>query len=133
MIWPDLVDGATAALRPFFGDRPPELAAIDLHEVVFHRDGPGVTLRFDLSAPPGPPPPTWRGGEYNVVQISVELFGLERVSLEGWARDNVGDLRIARREGEAGLDFEFACAGARLRGACAWARIVKVSPYLTKR
>ncbi|MEI7378206.1 Imm50 family immunity protein [Dickeya chrysanthemi] len=67
-----------------FGDERPCLNNVDLHEVLFHRDGPKVVLRFNLDSYPLKPPKKWVLNKYNTVQLQLSCIDVKDVSLSGW-------------------------------------------------
>lgn len=91
--WLDAVDDARA-VRAIYGDDVPSLTAVPVHEIRLHRDGPRVTLRFDLSSYPATPPRKWAG--LNTVQVQLTLVDVLELSVEGWSNDPVADLSLTR-------------------------------------
>ena len=57
--WADFLLNPTP-LRSIFGDISPSLKGVDLHEIVVDRDGPRVSLRFDLKNFIERPPTIWK-------------------------------------------------------------------------
>lgn len=110
--WLPLVDDTTF-LRSLYGDEGPPLTGVEMHELVMHRDGPSVTLRFDLASFATSPPAKWQGA--NVVQVELALFVVTRVSVNGLGTSNVGDLELAPATPTAGAS-EPAAGGAGPRG-----------------
>jgi Immunity protein 50 len=76
--WTDLLEDA-APIRAIFGDAPPSLHGVDLHEVVVSWDGPSVSLRLDTAEFPASPPPKW--AKLNTVQLTLEAFPVETMSM----------------------------------------------------
>jgi hypothetical protein len=76
--WTDLLEDA-APIRAIFGDAPPSLRGVDLHEVVVSWDGPSVSLRLDTAEFPASPPPKW--AKLNTVQLTLEAFSVETMSM----------------------------------------------------
>lgn len=75
--WLELLVDASA-IRAVYQNVCPSIADIDLHELVLHRDGPRVLLRFDLPVFPAQPPKKWLA--FNRVQlrlVAVEVCELE--------------------------------------------------------
>ena len=73
----------------------PNLNGICLHEIIIHRDGPTLKLRFDLPEFPDKPPKKWHP-EYNTAQMTLSLFGVEELNLSGFKTNDIGDLHLAR-------------------------------------
>ena len=93
--WLDLLED-DRGLSAIYGDEVPSLTCVALHEISLHRDGPRVTLRFDLPEYPVHPPEKWLVNEFNVVQVQLMLIGVEDVSLQGLTRDPRVDLTLER-------------------------------------
>jgi hypothetical protein len=69
--WTDLlVDPRT--IRAIFGPTGPSLEGIELHAIELHRDGPTVTLRFDVAEFPADPPKKWLERECNRVWLKLQ-------------------------------------------------------------
>ena len=91
--WTDLVLDA-APLKAIFGPKPPSLESINVHEVVLHRDGPRVLLRFDLHDFPMHPPKKWSAAGFNRVQIRLLALGVQQLQIAGLQSDIQVDLCI---------------------------------------
>jgi hypothetical protein len=76
--WTDLLVEA-AAIRAIFGEAPPSLHGVELHEVVVGWDGPSVSLRFDIAELPASPPPKWT--KFNTVQMTLLAFAVEGITM----------------------------------------------------
>jgi len=76
--WTDLLDDARA-IRAIFGDAPPSLRGVDLHEVVVSWDGPSVSLRLDIAEFPPSPPSKW--AKFNTVHLSLGAVGVEALTM----------------------------------------------------
>lgn len=126
-MWLHSVDGAEG-LRAIFKDVEPSLAAVRLHEVTLHQDGPTVVLRFDLAELPPAPPSKWQKAGLNTVQLKLSLEGVREVTLSGWSKNNVGPLVISDGDPE-GLILEFTGEESKVRVACDIARVDRVSAY----
>jgi hypothetical protein len=127
MTWLDLVDRAEA-IRAVFMEAEPSLDAVRLHEVVFHQDGPTVTLRFDLAEFPAIPPPKWLKAKHNTVQMKLALDVVSEVKLEGWTRNNVGKIEL-RPRWPKGFVVEFGSNSSKLMVICDFVRIDSISAY----
>ena len=110
--WLDVVVDA-APVRSIFTDDIPSLERVDLHEVVLHRDGPRMSIRFDLASLPKVLPTKWRAQGFNCVQITLMLIGVGPLTLSGWgthcvvdlAVEQVGErLRLVSRDGPVMID-----------------------------
>jgi hypothetical protein len=102
------------------------LDRVELHELILHRDGPRLQLRFDLPRFPDHPPSRWQAGA-NTVQVTLDLWIIEDFLLEGWATSNVGEFALT--PSPEGIQVSFRTTSARLSARCVAARIVKVSEY----
>lgn len=110
--WLDVVVDATP-VRSIFGDDAPLLEKVDLHEVTLHRDGPCLSLRFDLPTLPKELPVKWRTQGLNCIQLKLMLVGAGAVTLSGWGTQSVvsldinqvgNQLRLVSRDGPVALD-----------------------------
>jgi hypothetical protein len=77
-----LVDATT--LYAIFDTELPTLEGVDVHEIVLNRDGPRVSLRFDLSQYPKLPPKKWQISGFNKVQLTLMAVGVHALSISGW-------------------------------------------------
>ena len=89
-------------IESIFGEERPSLSNIDLHEIIIHRDGPKVTLVFDLDSYPKSPPKKWVVGEFNKVQIKLSAFSVQELSINQFHTKNITSLDIFQ-------DGEFIC------------------------
>ncbi|UXY16752.1 immunity 50 family protein [Chitiniphilus purpureus] len=80
--WTDLVLDVNP-IRAIYGANPPTLEAVDLHEMVLHRDGPRVLLRFDLQDFPQHPPKKWVDAGFNRVQIQLLISNIQDLLIIG--------------------------------------------------
>jgi hypothetical protein len=93
--WTDsLLDAAT--VEAIFGEKPPTLEHVDLHEIILHRDGPRVLLRFDLQDFPARPPKKWSAAGFNRVQMRLLVSGVKELAITGWQANVRVDLSIKR-------------------------------------
>ncbi len=60
-----------------------DLGSIELHELIVHRDGPVLRLRFDLPFVPAKFPARWPI-EANTTQITLAAWGIGNLSVSGW-------------------------------------------------
>ncbi|MBD9480765.1 Imm50 family immunity protein [Pseudoxanthomonas sp. PXM02] len=66
---------------------------VDLHEVIAHRDGPSVRLRFDLPVVPQPVPARW-DADANRTQVRLACFDVSELALSGFATTMKGRLSV---------------------------------------
>ena len=107
-------------------DNQDGLERVELHEVVLQRDGPRLQLRFDLPRFPDHPPARWHP-ESNTVQVTLDLWGIEDLTLTGWGTHDVGELRLTRSNSTQHVAFEGAIT--RLTARFSIARVAKLSEY----
>lgn len=62
----------------------PVLNEVDIHEIVFNRDGPTISITLNLNEYPINPPQKWVDQKFNTVQIKIALIDIEEVELSGW-------------------------------------------------
>lgn len=127
--WLDLVDNATFVGRVFGG--APSLADVELHEVTLHRDGPVLTLRFDLSVFPSVRPRDWSEHD-EVAQMTFSVSGVKSVRLEGWSTTVRGDLSVERLE-DGDLRVRFEGPEARLDCTTTHVRVTRLAPHALSR
>lgn len=84
------------AIASIFGNQPPALDGADIHSIVFDRDGPVISLSVTLRDYQENPPRKWVEQQANRAQISLQLIGVQAVTLEGWGTENICDLEIRR-------------------------------------
>lgn len=87
-------------IESIFREEQPDLDDVDLHEVVIHRDGPKVTLVFDLNTFPTSPPKKWLIGKFNKVQIRLIAFSVQEFSMNHVKVKNRVSINITK-EGES--------------------------------
>ncbi|WP_105687512.1 Imm50 family immunity protein [Cronobacter dublinensis] len=94
--WTDvLVD--KSKVSSIFKEEEPSLCNIDIHEIIFHRDGPKITLRFNLKNYPSDPPKKWVLQKFNTVQLQLTALDINEVKFSGWEKTNYSlDLNISK-------------------------------------
>jgi hypothetical protein len=91
--WTNWVDN-TAPVEALFGSALPGLDAIELHEIILHRDGPRVVLRFDLKDFPVLPPKKWSAAGFNRLQMRLLASGVQDLQIVGLLPQMKVDLSI---------------------------------------
>lgn len=114
------------SLASLFGDGF-DFAEISLHEVVVHRDGPTIRLRFDLPLVPEVPPPRWPKGA-NTTQVVLLAEAIDAFEISGFATECTGVLQALTENGRKIL--EFSCPASSIRFAYSWLRITGISGYV---
>jgi hypothetical protein len=66
-------------MRAIFGDAPPSLHEVELHEIVASWDGPSLAHHLDTAEFPASPPPKW--AEFNTVQLTLQAFPVEMLTM----------------------------------------------------
>ncbi|MFD0267202.1 Imm50 family immunity protein [Streptomyces sp. NPDC127106] len=93
--WLDHVLNAEVLREAYGAQGVPEPDGLVIHEVTWHRDGPSLTLRFELPSYPAEPPEAWTARAANTVQVELRLLGA-RALLDGGPDPNpVGALRLS--------------------------------------
>lgn len=100
--WTDLLVDA-ASIKAIYGAALPTLDEIDLHEIILHRDGPNVTLRFDLKCFPKNPPKKWLNAGFNCVQLQLLASDIEDLQIQGWQTDIITNIKINKQESKIRL------------------------------
>ncbi|WP_420909309.1 Imm50 family immunity protein [Enterobacter sichuanensis] len=97
--WVDLLIDKRS-ISSIFTDEEPSLRNVELHDVIFHRDGPKITLRFDIKSYPSQPPKKWIMQKCNVVQLQLTAIDIAEVSLFGWNKTHFSlDINISEDDG----------------------------------
>lgn len=104
----------------------PPLAGAHLHELTLDRDGPSLTLRFDLAEYPSPPPAKWRTQGFNKVQLALTFGGLREVEVRGFTSSLLVDISLTR---DAGLTVAVQSPDITLYAKADFAFLSKVSGY----
>lgn len=107
-------------------DSPEGLDRVELYEVVLRPDGRYLQLRVELPRFPERPPPRW-DALANAVQVAVDFWSVEELSVEGWSHLAVGRLSLVP-EGDA-LRLSFEAGTVRITARCATARIQRFIAY----
>lgn len=102
------------------------LDRVRLFAVVLRPDGRSVELRVELPRFPDHPPERW-DPEANHVQVTLDLWSVEDLKLEGWTPESAGLLTLSPA-GDA-LHLSFESQEVRITARCGAARIARVSPY----
>ena len=105
----------------------PSLDQVALHEVRMRDDGPGASLRFELSSFPSDPPPKWIAAQYNRAQLTLRLLGVIEWQLTGWNVDNVGKLALSKEE--TGVFLQFDSSSCTLRCHAQFATVETLSGH----
>ena len=114
------------ALTALFGDDF-YLGDVSLHEVVIHRDGPSLRLRFDVQTVPRIKPARWPA-EANTTQVVLHASPIEQLQVCGFTTCCAGVLR-AKEDGGTKL-MEFNGSGCTLKFTFSWLRVESVSGYI---
>jgi len=112
-------------IQSLFGDEI-DLSAIQLHEVVLHRDGPVLRLRFDIPSVPEQLPKKWSAG-VNTTQLSLAAWGLQSLQIEGWASNIGGELSVTSDGALKRLTFNG--EKCRINAVCEMLRVENISAY----
>ncbi|EIX6435748.1 hypothetical protein MKU92_004791 [Salmonella enterica] len=84
-------------ISSIFKEEEPSLCNVELHEVIFHRDGPKITLRFNITNYPSDPPKKWLMQKCNTVQLQLTAIDVKEVNLSGWEKTNyILNINISR-------------------------------------
>ena len=90
MSWLDVVADNRAVLAVYGGQTPPPLDPVVVQGITVHRDGPNIVVAVELPAYPANPPKKWAAQGFDTAQMSLQLVGVEDVTLTGWDVDVVG-------------------------------------------
>ncbi|MCW7764665.1 Imm50 family immunity protein [Photorhabdus luminescens] len=96
MFWNDL-DG-TILLNKVFS-KPVEISDIDIFDIKIDREGPTVTIGFDLIGKlPENPPEKWVKG-YNKCRCGINCGGVTSINIEGIAVNMLAKIEIKKENG----------------------------------
>jgi hypothetical protein len=73
---------------------PPLLDELELFTVLLDREGPLVTLRFNLARYADTPPELWGERKYNTVQIELRCMSVRALLISGWEYTNTVSIRL---------------------------------------
>ncbi|MGK5678848.1 Imm50 family immunity protein [Actinoplanes sp. URMC 104] len=104
---------------------PPELTGVSVHELTIGRDGPSVTVTFDLPGPANPPA-KWARAGFDTVQVRLRLFGVADLELRGISTDPVADLELTAGDP---VRLEITSPDLTLRVVAAFADVAGFSAY----
>ncbi|MGW6395867.1 Imm50 family immunity protein [Streptomyces sp. NPDC055103] len=127
MGWTSLLSNPLAIERIYDGN-PPELVSVPLHAVDLNREGPTLSLRFDMPTFPENPPKKWAAQGFNTVQVTLTLGGVRNVSLSGFTADPVVDVAMSAGNG---VELMVRSPSVELNAAALSAHIAHVSAYRT--
>ncbi len=94
--WTDILTDGSASVKKIFDDVLPGLENVEIQELIFHRDGPRVSLRFDLAEFPNRPPKKWVVAGANKVQIVLLAISVCDVKLSGVITNAKINLKIKK-------------------------------------
>lgn len=129
MYWPTFIENAQAVSSLF--EEVDSLSVVELHEVVVHRDGPLVRLRFDIQIVPKALPKGWPA-DANTTQITLAAWGVEELSLNGWGTSVLGRLSVERSSTGAQV-ITFVGGPCELRAKHSVLRVERIQGYVNER
>lgn len=93
-------------INSIYHEDKPNLNNVDIHEIVFHRDGPKISIRMNLKEYPNIPPKKWTIQKFNTVQIILTLVDIEYVNMSGWIDTTyTADISIEKIDGVIHFDL----------------------------
>lgn len=114
------------ALTALFGEGF-DIFDVNLHEVVVHRDGPSLRLRFDIPQVPRSTPSRWPTGA-NTTQVVLQAGSIEELQIAGFSNECRGSLQSLTNQG--GKLLEFNGSGCSLKCKFASLRVESVTGYI---
>lgn len=75
-------------IKSIYGDCMPSLNNAEIHSIIFHRDGPTVSIKLNLNEYPLNPPKKWEMQNFNTVQIVLSFSGVKSINMSGWIYTN---------------------------------------------
>lgn len=125
MHWPEALENHQAISSLFSSED--DLSFIELHEILAHRDGPTLRLRFDVAPIPKIFPRSWPS-ETNTVQVRLAAWGVVSLHIRGWGTSVAGQLSVA--DGKEGMVLRFSSEACVIEAKCAAIRIEGLSGYV---
>ncbi|MEU3425893.1 Imm50 family immunity protein [Streptomyces gardneri] len=127
MSWTSLLSNPLAIERVYDGN-PPELVSVPLHAIDLNREGPTLSLRFDMPTFPESPPKKWTAQGFNAVQVTLTLGGVRNVSFSGFTTSPVVEMTLTARNG---VELTVRSPAVELQAAALSAHISYVTAYRT--
>lgn len=95
-LWTDYLVSSQHIDSIYHTDKP-NLNNVDIHEIIFHRDGPKISIRLNLNEYPSHPPKKWVSQKFNTVQITLTFLDIKEMSMSGWINTHyVADIIIEK-------------------------------------
>lgn len=94
MSWIEHVENPVAIHSMF--SVTPALEKVELHELVFHRDGPRISMRIELNDYPDEPPQRWLVQKFNRAQLILMATDIRSAELRGWQTRNTCTISVSR-------------------------------------
>ena len=123
--WTDSLGDPSGILAVFDGE-PPELNQVSVHELTIGRDGPSVTVTFDLPSYPPEPPAKWARSGADTVQVQLRFFGVTELELQGISVDPVVDIVVGGRDP---VRVEIRSPDLTLTASAGFADVARISAY----
>jgi len=87
-------------IKSIYGDCTPSLNNVEVHSILFNRDGPTVSIKLNLNEYPTKPPKKWEIQKFNTVQIVLSFLGVKSVNMSGWVYTNYPMSLIVSKKNE---------------------------------
>src|SRR5437868_1445686 len=126
MKWNELATDSRGLLEVF--QDCPSLDEAVLMEIIFHQDGPRVTMRINLRDYPRRPPEKWKRMEYNAAQLQLSCIGVLDVKVLGWSTYNAVSIDVTRNT-QAELQLRAKGQGTDLNIIFEFLNIDRISAY----
>ena len=126
-MWSDLVDNPEF-IRQLYAVEP-GLENVKIHEVNLHRDGPRLSVRFEIQDFPTNIPKKWSGINFKIVQITLEFWGVAGLKISGFGTSNASRISISRG-GQKDILIAVAGNETEFTLSCNMVRIAKIEPFL---
>ncbi|MFO6494299.1 Imm50 family immunity protein [Hafnia alvei] len=103
--WTDYLVDSKHIDSIYHADKP-SLDGIDIHEIIFHRDGPKISIVLNLKEYPKDPPKKWISQKFNTVQMKLSLITIENVDMSGWTDSSyIAYINVDRIDGKIHFDL----------------------------
>lgn len=114
------------AVKSLFDDEC-DLSFVELHDAVLLREGPVLRLRFDVPMIPATRNRKWSEGA-NTTQFVLAAWGVESVSIVGWASQITGEISVSFSDNTQLISF--VGAGCSIKAAFDLLRVERITGYV---
>ncbi|WP_148873207.1 Imm50 family immunity protein [Serratia marcescens] len=93
-LWTDYLIHSQA-INAIYHGHGPTLKNVNIHEIIFNRDGPKISIRLNLNCYPKNPPKKWLAQKFNTTQITLSLMNIKEAQISGWVNTKyIADIEV---------------------------------------